>query len=128
MLNQCLNLFLNICQRFHRFRFVLADAQHECAVAVYGDDVRVDARRAVFTYQTAVEDSVGNWLEVQLFRQVIFAEPTRLSGFNAGSLLCTGQRLGVVACRIAHFLLQRVVRIEGFFVFHFRRNVVTYFV
>ncbi len=63
VLNQCLNLFLNICQRFHRFRFVLADAQHECAVAVYGDDVRVDARRAVFTYQTAVKDSVGNRLK-----------------------------------------------------------------
>ncbi|MGK3532782.1 peptidylprolyl isomerase, partial [Escherichia coli] len=35
---------------------MLADAQHECAVAVYGDDVRVDARRAVFTYQTKTED------------------------------------------------------------------------
>jgi ApbE superfamily uncharacterized protein (UPF0280 family) len=114
---------LSLRQRFHRFCFVLADAQNERTIAVDGNDVRVAARRAVLAHQTTVEDSIRNRFKVQLFRQVVTAKPAR---FNRFSPACSArQRFVIVAGSIAHFLLQRIVGIQRFFLLHFRRDIVT---
>ncbi|MNS91719.1 hypothetical protein D3C72_1258250 [compost metagenome] len=103
---------------------MLRNTQNKRTIAVNGDDVRVAARRTVLTHQTTVEDGIGNRFEVQLFRQVVVTEPARFYGFHASSLLSTRQRYVVVACRVAHFLLQRVVRIQRFLLLHFRGDII----
>ena len=124
MLHNIAHLRFYIRQRFHRFRFMLADAQNKRAIAVDGDDIGVAARRAVLAHQAAVEDSFRDRLEIQLLRQAVAAKPAGFNHFKTGNLGCARQRLVIVARRVAHFLLQGIVRIQGFFLLHFRRNIV----
>ena len=105
---------------------MLAHAQYEGAIAIDGDDIGVAARHAVFTNQPAVKDSVGYRFEVQLGRQIVTVKPAGFDGFNAGRLLCARQRVVIIAGRIADFLLQRIERVERFFLLHFVGNVVTH--
>ena len=103
---------------------MLADAQNKRAIAVNGDDIGVAARRAVVANQTAVEDGFRDRLEVQLLRQAVAAKPAGFNHFQTGNLGGARQRLIIVARRVAHFLLQRVVRIQRFFLLHFRRDII----
>ena len=126
VLNDIANLCLHFGQRLHRLGFVFANAQNKSAIAVNGNDIGVAARRAVLTHQTAVENSVSDRFKVQLFRQVIAAKPAGFYHLQSGDLRRARQRLIIVAGRIAHLLLQRVVSIQRFFLLHFRRNVITH--
>ncbi len=117
--NDIANLCLHFGQRLHRLGFVFANAQNKSAIAVNGNDIGVAARRAVLTHQTAVENSVSDRFKVQLLRQVIAAKPAGFYDLHPGDLRCARQRFIIVAGRIAHLLLQRVVSIQRFSCFTF---------